>query len=177
VLHQTERTNHNCEATFVRGRSASEQPLELQTIELAGKPARPGDTVRLLGWGITEPDGSGPLPAMLQELDTKVVPVKQCALPAISGEEICTNNPHGTDGPCNGDSGGPALKKEEGRWKSAGGTSRSNGRWCGVDKAVYTSSPDYRQWIYDTARGTPVAASAVPVKKPGLALPYERPAA
>ncbi|MBP2323794.1 secreted trypsin-like serine protease [Kibdelosporangium banguiense] len=151
-----------------------DRKLDLQTIELAAKPARPGDKVRLLGWGVTEPDGSGPLPSMLQELDTTVVPAAKCAAWAISGGEICTN-PNGTDGPCAGDSGGPALKKEDGRWKLVGGTSRGS-EWCGTDTGVYTSSPEYRQWMYDTARGVPVPIPALPVpsKDPGYGLPFER---
>jgi secreted trypsin-like serine protease len=153
-----------------------DRKLNLQTIELASKPAKPGDKVRLLGWGVTEPDGSGPLPAMLQELDTKVVPAKKCAAWGISGGEICTTNPNGTDGPCPGDSGGPALKKEDGRWKLVGGTSRGS-QWCGTDTGVYTSSPEYRQWIYDTARGVPapppVRALPLPPKEPGYGLPFE----
>jgi secreted trypsin-like serine protease len=156
-----------------------DRKLELQTIELASKPAKPSDTVRLLGWGITEPDGTGPLPIMLQELDTTVAPDKDCADAFISGGEICTVNPNGTDGPCNGDSGGPALKKEDGRWKLVGGTSRGSSQWCGTSKAVYTSSPEYRQWIYDTARGvpvpSPVTALPVPAKESGYTQPFERP--
>ncbi|WP_372448393.1 S1 family peptidase [Kibdelosporangium banguiense] len=154
-----------------------DRKLNLQTIELASTPAKPGDTVRLLGWGITEPDGTGPLPTMLQELDTRAVPASQCADALISGGESCIDNPHGTDGPCNGDSGGPALKKENGRWKLAGGASRGGSQWCGTIKSVYTSSPEYRQWIYDTARGvpvpSPVGALPVPPKDPGYGLPFD----
>jgi hypothetical protein len=158
-----------------------DRKVELQTIELAATPARPGDKIRLLGWGITEPDGTGPLPTMLQELDTRVAPVKDGAASLISGGEVCTVNPHGTDGPCNGDSGSPALKKEDGRWKLVGGASRNSTQWCGTEKGVYTSSPDYRQWIYDTARGVPVPpptiASPAPARASGYLRRFERPAA
>jgi secreted trypsin-like serine protease len=158
-----------------------DRKLNLQTIELASTPAKPGDKVRLLGWGITEPDGTGPLPTMLQQLDTRVVPASQCADALISSGEICADNPNGTDGVCNGDSGGPALKNENGRWKLVGGASRGGSQWCGTTKAVYTSTPEYRQWIYDKARGVPVTppvrALPVPPKDPGYGLPFERRAA
>jgi secreted trypsin-like serine protease len=156
--------------------------LDLQPIQLAGAAADPGAAIRLLGWGITEPDTTGPDPIILQELDTTVAHDAECrfGIPGdITDGEICTDNPHGTDGPCFGDSGGPAIEKgADGRWKFVGTTSRG-GRWCGTTTAIYTSPPDFRKWIYDTARGVEVTAQPVipePRKSaPGYTLPYEPP--
>lgn len=154
--------------------------LGTQPIQLAGEPAKPHEQIRLLGWGITEPDTTGPDPVMLQELDTTVAPDADCRVGTegdITDGEICTENPYDTDGPCYGDSGSPAIKKgADGRWKWIGITSRG-GRWCGTMPAIYTDPTYYRKWIYDTARGVvvdePVAAGAK--AGPTYTLPYEPP--
>lgn len=79
--------------------------VDAQTIQIASTAARPGDAVKLLGWGDTEPDStSANLPTQLQQIDTKIVSKAKCADEAISAKEICTGNPSGTDGPCYGDS-------------------------------------------------------------------------
>ncbi|MFD1052123.1 trypsin-like serine protease, partial [Kibdelosporangium lantanae] len=53
--------------------------LNLQPIEIAERPAQVRQKVRLLGWGVDTPDGSGPLPLNLQELDTWLDPPSACA--------------------------------------------------------------------------------------------------
>lgn len=156
--------------------------LDTQPIQLAGAgdAAKQGDAVRLLGWGITEPDTTGTDPIILQELDTTVGPRGQCGGDGgLTAKELCINNVNGTDGPCFGDSGSPALKKgKDGRWKFVGITSRGN-RWCGTTPAIYTDAAKHRKWIYDTARGVEVSAQPVisePRKsEPVYTLPYEPP--
>jgi hypothetical protein len=39
-----------------------------------------------------------------------------------------------------------------------GGASRADAPYGGVAPTVYTSTPEFRQWIYDIARGVPAAA-------------------
>ncbi len=156
--------------------------LDLQPIQLAGDAADPEAAIRLLGWGITAPDTTGTDPITLQELDTTVAHDAECrfGIPGdITDGEICTDNPHDTDGPCYGDSGGPAIEKgSDGRWKLVGTTSRG-GRWCGTTTAIYTSPPDFRTWIYNTARGVEVSTQPVipEQRKPETTytLPYEPP--
>jgi secreted trypsin-like serine protease len=135
-----------------------DHPVNLQPIRLAGQAARPGDAVRLYGWGVDEPDGNGPLPTRLQQLDTRVLPAAKCATAGQSTEEICTSNPNGTDGPGPGDSGGPAVAMVNGVPQLVGGCSRAAAEYPGEAPTVYTSSPDFRSWLYDTARGVPAAA-------------------
>lgn len=148
--------------------------VDVQPIQLAGDAAALGEPVRLLGWGITEPDTTGSDPIILQELDTTVGSDGRCGGEGgLSAKEICINNVHGTDGPCFGDSGSPAVKKIDGRWKFVGITSRG-GRWCGTTAAIYTSAPEFRKFVYDTARGIEVTAPAHS-KEPAYTLPYEPP--
>jgi secreted trypsin-like serine protease len=129
--------------------------VQQPTIPLASASARPGDKVSLYGWGDTEPDSNSPnLPIKLQQLDTVIAPPSKCADAALSAREICTNNPNGTDGPCYGDSGGPAVKAVNGVPQLVGGTSRSAEQFCGITGNVYTSQPEFRDWIYAVARGS-----------------------
>lgn len=134
-----------------------EDYIQLQHIEIAPKtvgfPGTRSAATRLLGWGVTEPDGNGPVPIQLQELDTRLVSNSLCSGGlSISAGELCIGNPNGTDGPCYGDSGGPALQKIDRRWKLVGGTSRGTTAGCGVAPAIYTDATYYRPWIFATMR-------------------------
>ncbi|MCP2097441.1 Trypsin [Actinosynnema pretiosum] len=130
-----------------------DRQLELQPMELAGPPARLGAPIRLLGWGLTAPNGSGTPPIHLQELDTRVLAPVSCAAVGITTAELCLDNPWDVAGPCSGDSGGPALVRANGRWQFAGVASRNTGAYCGDGPAVYTSAPAYREWAYRVMRG------------------------
>ncbi|WP_240521510.1 S1 family peptidase [Amycolatopsis vastitatis] len=135
-----------------------DHPVNSQTIQIAPRAAQPGDRVELYGWGDNTPDPTPNLPTQLQQLTTKVVPPARCTDAGQTPDEICTDNPNGTDGPGGGDSGGPAVKYVKGIPLLVGGCSRAATQYPGVDETVYTSTPDFRSWIYDTARGAPVAA-------------------
>lgn len=134
-----------------------EDYIQLQQAEIAtatvGFPGTSSAKTRLLGWGVTEPDGSGPLPIQLQELDTQLLPKQLCSggIPITLGE-LCIASPNDTDGPCYGDSGGPALQKITKRWQLVGGTSRGATPDCGVGPTVYTDETYYRPWIFETMR-------------------------
>jgi secreted trypsin-like serine protease len=137
-----------------------DHPVNVQPIQLAGQAARPGDRVTLYGWGADQPDGdTSNLPVRLQQLRTTVLAPERCADAGQSAGEICTDNPHGTDGPGGGDSGGPAVALVDGVPQLVGTCSRAAAQYPGVSPTVYTSSPDFRTWIYDTARGVPAAAA------------------
>ncbi|WP_246258090.1 S1 family peptidase [Amycolatopsis anabasis] len=127
--------------------------LQQPTVQLARTPARPGDKISLYGWGETEPDSnSTTLPIQLQQLDTSVTAPSRCAESSMSAGEICTDNPSGTDGSCYGDSGGPAYKNINGVLQLVGGASRNADQQCGLSPNVYTSQPDFREFIYQVAR-------------------------
>lgn len=52
--------------------------------------------------------------------------------------------------------GGPAVTLVDGVAQLVGSTS-GGGQYCGVTPDIYTGEPDFRTWIYDTARGAPAA--------------------
>ncbi|WP_326946668.1 trypsin-like serine protease [Amycolatopsis sp. NBC_01307] len=134
-----------------------DHPVNQQPIQLAGRTAQPGDRTMLYGWGVDQPDCSSDLPTQLQQLSTRVLPAAKCADAGQSSGEICTSNPHGTDGPGPGDSGSPAVKVVNGVPQLVGTGSRGAKQYPGEGPTIYTSSPDFRQWLYSTARGIPAA--------------------
>jgi secreted trypsin-like serine protease len=140
--------------------------LQLQPFEIA--PRLPDhSTVRLLGWGVTEPSGQGPAPINLQELDTTLLPAQQCAAAGITAGEICVINPHGSVGACYGDSGGPALQRVGShRWEVIGGASRETTPMCGTGPAVYTDVAYYRDWIYQVMRTGKVPSPTTSAQAP-----------
>lgn len=135
--------------------------VQLQPFEVASRLGKNHTVTRLLGWGSTEPSGEGPAPLNLQELDTKLVKPEKCADAGITVGEICVSGQNGTDGPCFGDSGGPALQKVgSNRWSAVGSTSRMGAEWCGEGNTIYTDLTYYRKWMYGVMRTGTVPSSA-----------------
>ncbi len=147
--------------------------VQLQPFEVASQLAQRDATTRLLGWGSTEPAGDGPAPFNLQELDTKLDQPQKCADAGITAGEICVYNPNETDGPCFGDSGGPALQKVgSDRWSVIGGTSRGGSNQCGVGNTVYTDHTYYRKWMYEVMRTGTVPSSTTKAQSTDKSLRY-----
>lgn len=118
---------------------------------------RTATTVRILGWGSTKTSGEGPLPDMVQELDTLLLDRSACAgdagLPITAGE-VCVNGGNGA-GACFGDSGGPALQRNRAgtAWTVLGGASRETAPTCGTNPVIYTDLRAYRTFIHDAITG------------------------
>lgn len=128
---------------------------DIAVLLLATPPGQPGltitadkadDAVRLLGWGSTKPSGEGPLPDVLQELDTQLVDPAGCAEAGITAGEVCVAGGGGA-GACFGDSGGPALHRTGTTWTVLGGASRETAPTCGTNPVVYTDWRTYRGFI------------------------------
>lgn len=124
-----------------------DRPVDKKPVRMASYVGGPGTSIRIIGWGYTVP-GVPTLPTQLNQLDTKVLPDAPC----VGGEygiargDFCADNPGNAAGPCNGDSGTPAVKKVYGRWELVGADSRSLGD-CAVTKEVLPSVPYHRGWI------------------------------
>ncbi|MGA4545951.1 S1 family peptidase [Uniformispora flossi] len=130
-----------------------DHPVKAKPVRLASSVGAAGTKFRVIGWGYTV-DGGPTLPNTLNQIDTRVLPDGPC----VGGEygidqgDFCADNPGGVSGPCNGDSGTPAVKKVYGRWELIGADSRSLGD-CGVTKEVLPSVPYHRTWIKDAIVG------------------------
>ncbi|MDG4790155.1 trypsin-like serine protease [Micromonospora sp. WMMD1102] len=104
------------------------------------------DPVKLVGWGLTEVDGTA-TPKHLQELNVELRTSSECAAGAITVGELCLDSPAGT-GAWFGDSGGPALQRIGGRWFVVGIASRQAS--TGPGRAIYTDVGTYLYWILRT---------------------------
>ncbi len=116
-----------------------------------------GVSARVVGWGLTTfPPPRGATPSrMLQQRDTPRVPVGECGdgFPGVG--DLCVG-----EGPCYGDSGGPALRQlEGGQWSSMGIASREATPDGSCGKAVYTDLTymPFRLWVWWTTM-TPFGA-------------------
>jgi secreted trypsin-like serine protease len=134
--------------------------VPLQPLDVASHLAGQAAVTRLLGWGLTDPARGGSASIQLRELDTTLVRAAMCADAAISVGEICVGNVDDTEGPCSGDSGGPALQKHDHRWFAVGGASREANALCGTGPTVYTDLTDYRGWIDKVTRTDTVPPAA-----------------
>ena len=72
-----------------------------------------------------------------------------CRRPAVGGRDLHRQ-------PARHGRPRPALM--QGVPQLVGTCSRAAAQYPGVKPTVYTSAPDFRTWIYDTARGAPAAA-------------------
>ncbi len=131
--------------------------LPVQAVEVDPDGADPGEEVRELGWGRTDPSDTGPAAEVLQELDTTLAEPMRCndpELPLAVGE-ICVDNAHGVAGACSGDSGGPLAHQVNGRWQDLGGASRNVGPTpgCGGSPTIYTDVSYWQPWEMAVLRG------------------------
>jgi snapalysin len=116
-----------------------------------------GTATRIIGWGLTCPRrGCGSAPVIANELDTSIVSDSRC-LGINARYEICTNNTGGDAGACYGDSGGPQVRRVDGRWFLIGATSRSgNGSsTCATGPSIYGDLTAIRSWINTQVGGLP----------------------
>ncbi|MYS86717.1 S1 family peptidase [Embleya scabrispora] len=120
-------------------------------------PGGPGATVRMLGWGRTIAGDPNSLPKGLRQLDSALLPNASCG---ITTGELCVDDHEHTAAACNGDSGGPALRKVYGIWTLVGNDSRGLGESCADAPEVYTDITHYRTWVYSTIFGLNAPAAA-----------------
>ncbi|MEM8753531.1 MAG: trypsin-like serine protease, partial [Pseudomonadota bacterium] len=163
-------------------------PLEPPYLPLADSEPRPGEAVRIVGYGRTSFEGKSS--RRLREANTRIVSRRDCSVVSrklrgsgpIDGRRICADV-EGRNGPvdsCQGDSGGPLLQADRsGLWRAVGIV--SYGYKCAEPgfPGVYANVAAYRDWIesvidrpkpVQTAPPKPtVSASKPPAPKPPAA--------
>lgn len=134
-----------------------DRPVAEQPVRMADRPGRPGAPTRILGFGRTDdaPDAPWVFPDRLQELDTRRGAVTDCAPGYADSTRLCTVSRTPEAMACNGDSGGPQLRRDrKGRWELIGVTSGPGapGVRCSDGPGLYTSAPAYAGWIREAIR-------------------------
>jgi hypothetical protein len=145
--------------------------LPQQPLPISPYTAKPNQNVRLMGWGYTDPSGTGVAPQYLQETDTYIEADPHQCDTSVTGDfplsvgEVCVHNMYGTNGMCYGDSGGPLTTVVKGIRTDFGGASRMGGPGCGSKPMVYTDAAYFRSFDFAIARGETVdeAAKLLPV--------------
>jgi len=141
--------------------SSSKTPLKLITPELNSTLAN-NDSMRVIGWGLTDFIDKQSLPDILQEVDLsfKSDGVCDATYPGAAGgywhQGICAGEALGGKDSCSGDSGGPLLLWENGEWLLTGIVSW--GVECGTSGkyGVYAEVAYYLDWIEQRQTGVTI---------------------
>ncbi|MFF7453365.1 S1 family peptidase [Kitasatospora sp. NPDC008115] len=134
-------------------RAAPQKP-----IPIADRAGAPGTPTRLLGFGTTADTTDITQAAFakrLQQLDTRIGDVNECAPGRAGLARLCTVSPVPGAMACIGDSGGPQIQHGRGgRWELVGTTSGDGDTdpTCSTGPGLYTSVPAYADWIRATLR-------------------------
>lgn len=143
-------------------------PVEETPIDIAAESATPGTSVRALGWGMVDEFGEEDKPTVLQQLDTEIIESDRCADMNEDGD-LCSEHPTEEAQMCFSDSGGPAVRGEEGDWELVGLVSRDGDfdvdPSC-VGPMVLTDPAAHGDWITETISGGTYAPEARRVGEP-----------
>ncbi len=116
----------------------------------SGKP-KAGTKATAVGWGHTVFRGQGS--DILQEVDAPIVSNEVCNQPEsyngqIIDSQLCAGFAKGGKDACNGDSGGPLMALQDGKYKQVGIVSGGNGGCAEPNKyTYYTRVSSFRTWI------------------------------
>ncbi|MFF4171619.1 trypsin-like serine protease [Streptomyces sp. NPDC001744] len=139
-----------------------DRPVAQQPVGIAKEAGRPGTATRLIGFGTTV-DGAFAFADRLQELNTRLGAVSECAPGFADPTRLCTISPAPGAMACSGDSGGPQVRKgRNGRWELVGVTSGPGAPDvpCSKGPGLYTSAPAYAHWIRKTMKDNAVRTPA-----------------
>lgn len=143
-------------------------PVEETPIDIAAESATPGTSVRALGWGMVDEFGEEDKPTILQQLDTEITEPERCSDMNEDGD-VCSEHPTEEAQMCFSDSGGPAVRGEEGDWELVGLVSRDGDfdvdPSC-VGPMVLTDPAAHSDWITETISDGAPAPEARRVGEP-----------
>jgi secreted trypsin-like serine protease len=126
-----------------------DRPVDQEPLAIADEKAEAGDRIRVLGWGITAV-GQTEAPVQLNQLYTRVIDDAECVVGGtydLTKGDLCVDdkkNP--ATGNCSGDSGTPAVRRENSRWELVALESRSVDG-CGVSPNVMPGAAEHEAWI------------------------------
>ncbi|MGP4014877.1 S1 family peptidase [Saccharopolyspora sp. 5N708] len=130
------------------------EPVQAEPIKIAATSPKPDTALELLGWGQTcGTKDCGDPPQTLQELDTKAVDPANCTSSEVafdSARELCIDNQDGKVNACYGDSGGPAVVREDSGFALVGATSRGLAEKCSDKPGIYSNLVAHTDWINET---------------------------
>ena len=115
----------------------------------------PGEPVVIVGWGAKNMNNDEPVnyPNLLNQAVVPIVSREICNAPnaydgKITNRQVCAGFINGGRDSCIGDSGGPLLLQQNGRYRQVGIVSYGQG--CGESNkyGVYTFLPLYADWIH-----------------------------
>lgn len=174
-------TNIITHPDYVPGDASS--PNDIALIELANSSSTPvsgiysgpvssGVMATVMGWGATSYDPftfeSGDFPTVLREVEIPVVSNTTCAQSYNQGgidivsSQICAGEKQGGKDSCGGDSGGPLMTKQNGKYVQAGIVSFGNGCALADFYGVYTRVSSFDSWISDYV-GNGISGADFPV--------------
>ncbi|MFI6504758.1 S1 family peptidase [Nonomuraea typhae] len=135
-----------------------DKPVSVKPIPIAPQAGEPGTPTRIMGFGITrfsKNPGEWKMSATLRQLETRRGAASECGPGYASAARLCTISRKPKAMACNGDSGGPQIRRGRGgRWELIGVTSGPGAPSpsCAEGPGLYTSVIAYRDWIDQTIR-------------------------
>ncbi|MBS1848381.1 MAG: trypsin-like serine protease, partial [Actinobacteria bacterium] len=139
-------------------RLATPTSAPLQAFTAQGVDPAPGTQATVTGWGDLAA-GAGNYPTSLNQATVPIISNTTCAeagyFSQITGQMICAGqSPYKSVDTCDGDSGGPLLVSQGGRWVEVGITSWGDGCAEGAP-GVYTRISAQSNWIQAQIRFGP----------------------
>ncbi len=149
-------------------------PTHYPVMPFEGNP-EVGESVTAVGWGLTEVDPKTGEPAgdpssELQEVNVPVVSNEQCNTAYFGGITnlmLCAGLEKGGKDSCSGDSGGPLMVNQKGRWEQAGIVSFGEGCALPGKYGVYTRVAAFTPWIRNAINGGDSSDLEITDIKPG----------
>lgn len=116
------------------------------------------------GWGSLKTGAPAPDPGTLQEVVVPIVSNSDCnsVFGSITNNMMCAGTSQGGKGTCNGDAGGPLMRKMDSKWVQGGVTSFVSASGCAEPKVPsgYARVSQYESWI----------KTQIPTNQPGFVL-------
>ncbi len=139
--------------------SSAKTPIPLLSMA-ASQGLTANEQLRVMGWGLTDPENVNSVSNQLQQVDVSFQPDAVCAATYdVSGIEnywqrsLCAGEVAGGKDACQGDSGGPLLVRANDAWALTGLVSWGDGCAEAQKYGAYTEVAFFQDWIEQRRRG------------------------